>query len=179
MAVGDVVDGPDSVDSCCDLLQAHQVITVMGNHDEWFNANQMRDLPGATLLAEVSTKAREFIRHFPVQIDLDTSRGKLLLCHGIGKKTMGRVMPDDYGYPIEQNFELQDLIHSNRYRFVFNGHTHHRMVRSFGKMTMVNAGSLISGPYACFLIADFESGFIQFYDINENHLVVESQRHSY
>ena len=90
---------------------------------------------------------------------------------------MGRVTPDDYGYAIEQNFELQDLIHSNRYRFVFNGHTHHRMVRSFGKMTMVNAGSLKSGQYAGFLIADFAGGFIQFYDIKKNQVVVESQCH--
>ena len=162
LCVGDIVDGPGDVNDCCDLLKKYQVITVKGNHDEWFLSNSMRDLPDATRLVDVNQDSQQFIRNLPLEQMICTAAGNLLLCHGLGKKTMAKVRDDDEGYALEMNFELQDLIKSNRYRFVINGHTHYKMVRDFGTMILINAGSLLYED-AGFLIIDFESRLLRFY----------------
>jgi len=72
----------------------------------------------------------------------------LLLCHGLGGDDMNGVYPGDFGYGLEVNDVLQGLIREGRYRFVVNGHTHLRMVRSFGGLTIINAGSLTDNRYA-------------------------------
>jgi putative phosphoesterase len=165
LCVGDIVDGSGDVNKCCELLQQYNVRIVLGNHDEWFLSNSMRDLPDATPIAGVNEESDRFIRNLPLEMEFKTTSGDLLLCHGLGKKTMGKVRDDDYGYALESNFELQELINKQQYRFVINGHTHYAMVRDFGNMTVINAGSLLyENP--CFLTIDFTKKFARFYTVD-------------
>ncbi len=154
LCVGDIVDGTGDVNACVNLLRQNQVRTVLGNHDAWFLKNSMRDLPDATPVDTVDLKNSQFIRDLPPEIEYDTPAGRMLLCHGLGKNNMAKVRDDDYGYALDNNFELQELIRSGQYRFVVNGHTHYRMVRDFGGLTVINAGTLLYGEPE-FLTIDF------------------------
>ena len=176
MAVGDITDGPGSVDRCCQLLEQYRTATVTGNHERWFLSGQARDLPDATPVDEVSSQTREFLAALPQTREYETVAGPLLLCHGLGDYDMGGVWPGDNGYALESNLALLRLVKENLYRFVVNGHTHHRMVRRFEQLTIINAGTLHHEHQPCFLIADFEAGSVQYYDLRAGGQVEESGR---
>jgi predicted phosphodiesterase len=167
LAVGDIVDGEGDANECCQLLQDFGVATVRGNHERWFLTGQMRDLPEVTMQSEVDRLSRAFISGLPTTRVFDTMRGRLLLCHGLGESDMAGVWPDDQGYFLESNLPLLRLLLEGEYRFVVNGHTHNRMVRRFDDLTIINAGTLYRDHDPCFLITDFEEGFVHFYDIGE------------
>jgi predicted phosphodiesterase len=95
--VGDIVDGSGDVDVCCQLLQQYQVVTVRGNHDDWFLENQLRDLPEATLPSNIKQESTIFITNLPETSEFRTLAGDLLLCHGLGRNNMARLTPDDHG----------------------------------------------------------------------------------
>ena len=77
---------------------------------------------------------------------------------------MAKVRDDDYGYALESNFELQELIQSRRYQFILNGHTHYLMMRNFDGLTVINAGSLLYED-AGFPSMDFNERKIQVYSV--------------
>jgi predicted phosphodiesterase len=159
-ATGDVVDGAGSVDRCCELLEARGVVTVRGNHDRWLLAGTMRDLPEATLLAGVSPASRRMLTRLPEMVELDTVAGRALLCHGLGPNDMAKVAPDDFGYALDTNEDLQRLLRLGAYRWVLNGHSHRRVVRPFDGLTLINAGTLKRDHDPCFLEVDFETASV-------------------
>jgi putative phosphoesterase len=154
-STGDVVDGEGSVDRCCALLEARRVVVVRGNHDRWFSKRTLRELPLATAPAQVASRSDDLLASLPETVDLETVAGRALLCHGIGRNDMSKVTPDDFGYAIEANADLQRLVREGTYRWVLNGHTHRRMVRHFGGLTLINAGTLAGDFDPCFLELDF------------------------
>jgi predicted phosphodiesterase len=154
-STGDVVDGEGSVDRCCALLEARRVVVVRGNHDRWFSKRTLRELPLATAPAQVASRSDDLLASLPETVDLETVAGRALLCHGIGRNDMSKVTPDDFGYAIEANADLQRLVREGTYRWVLNGHTHRRMVRHFGGLTLINAGTLARDFDPCFLELDF------------------------
>ena len=174
-AVGDIVDGTGDANECCRLLKEFGVATVRGNHERWFLKGEMRDLPEVTLNSDVDQDTLAFISGLPPTREFDTTSGKLLLCHGLGESDMGGVWPDDQGYFLESNIALLSLMREGEYRFVVNGHTHNRMVRSFDQLTIINAGTLYHDHHPCFLIADFENGFVHFYDIDREGRVMNGK----
>ena len=176
MAVGDIADGPGSVDRCCQLLQQYRAAAVTGNHERWFLAGEARDLPDATSSDGVSSQARTFLASLPKTRDYETVTGRLLLCHGLGEYDMGGVWPGDHGYALESNMALLRLLKENEYRFVVNGHTHQRMVRRFDQLTIINAGTLFHEHHPCFLTADFEARLVQYYDLKPRGEVEEGGR---
>jgi predicted phosphodiesterase len=166
LCVGDIVDGSGNPEACCALLSAAQVFTVRGNHDNWLLRNVMREFPDATQRDSISPHSLEYLHSLPDVLEFDTSLGKLLLCHGLGRNDMGRVFPYDDGYAIESNGSLQELVQSRHYRLVINGHTHYRMVRRFDSLTLINAGTLCRNHQPGFLMVDFEKGEVQTYDVS-------------
>lgn len=174
VAVGDIADGPGDGAHCCELLAAREVEVVRGNHDRW-------------LLKEAETWSKEdrdrsallsFIEGLPPTRQYQTGHGQLLLCHGLGPDDMNRLLPDDYGYALESNDELQELLSSKTFRFVVNGHTHQRMVRDFGGVTVINAGTLLRGHAPCFALLNFKSRTVVFYDIDpETHQIKLASTH--
>jgi len=160
VATGDIVDGSGSVDECCELLKSHSVVAVRGNHDRWLLAGTARNLPHATAMADVSDESRAFLEHLPRVVEIATIRGTALLCHGLGPNDMAKVDPDDFGYALYANDDLQNLLRNGYFRWVINGHSHRRMVRTFPGLTIINAGTLKPGHSSCFLEIDFERGVV-------------------
>jgi len=171
LCVGDIVDGQGNVDKCCELLQEFNVIIVRGNHDRWFIEGSMRNLSEATQWADVNEISHTYIKSLPSIRIIETITGRLLLCHGLGENDMQRLTPDDYGYALQVNEELQTLIHNTEYSFIVNGHTHRRMVRQFDQLTVINAGALYYAHEPCIAIADFKMSDVQFYDFQNDYLI--------
>ncbi len=158
LQVGDIADGPGDLSRTVALLLEHQVLAVRGNHDRWLLSNQMRELPYALQLAETAQRDVDYLASLPVTREFRSPRGHVLLCHGLGTNDMAGVKPDHEGYDISSNAELQQLIFERRYRFILNGHTHRPMLRTFGPLSIVNAGTLLREHERCFTFVDFERG---------------------
>jgi putative phosphoesterase len=173
---GDVVDGAGDVNRCCALLQEHEVVTVRGNHDRWLLEDSMRDLTEATPLAELNQESLAFLQALPLTHAFDTVAGRVLLCHGMGENDMQRVTPDDYGYALEVKYELHDLINAREFRIVIAGHTHRPMVRDFGGLTVINAGTLYRNHKPRVLLVDFASGEVEVYSFDEYELNPDSRK---
>ena len=65
VSVGDIVDGPESIDECCDLLVRHRVLAVCGNHERWMFTGQMRSVPNATFTSSLQRRSRDFLASLP------------------------------------------------------------------------------------------------------------------
>lgn len=171
LCVGDIVDGNGNVDRCVELLKTQRVFTVRGNHERWFLANQMRQLPDATLRESVSRGTVEFLDALPLAIEFSTAHGKLLLCHGLGDDDMAGVGPDEYGYALDNNSALQNMRRSD-YRWIINGHTHRRCVRTFGdSLTVINAGTLHRPHGSSLVLVDFTKSQLEFFDVEGSNVV--------
>jgi len=164
LAVGDIVDGRGDVDACCELLVRSGAIAVRGNHERWFLAGDMRHLPDATPADGVSAKSRAVLAALPATQRLETVRGTLLLCHGMDDDDMSTVRPDDEGYALEANDPLQRLIRSREVAMVVAGHSHCRMVRRFGALTVINAGTLLAHHKPCFGVIDLPHANVTFFE---------------
>jgi predicted phosphodiesterase len=158
LQVGDIADGPGDLTRTVELLREHQVLAVRGNHDRWLLGNQLRELPYAMQLSDTVPTVIDYLNALPVTREFRSPRGHVLLCHGLGTSDMVGVKPDHEGYDISSNTELQRLITERRYRFVLNGHTHRSMLRTFGPLSIVNAGTLLRDDERCFTYVDFERG---------------------
>ena len=163
LCVGDIVDGEGNWEHCCHLLQQEGIQTVQGNHDRWLFEGWLRGSPDATQLDDISHESATFLQSLPNTYEFSTPDGAALLCHGLGDNVMAKVSTDDYGYAIETNMELQQLIDGRKYRYIINGHTHETMVRSFGRLTIINAGSLKADLFPGFLLVDFFRGIVECY----------------
>lgn len=174
LCTGDVVDGPDDANKCCELLQQFDVRVVRGNHDRWILANEMRQLADADDLSSLSESTRNYLEDLPLTLTFRTVAGELLLCHGLGNNDMARLTPDDYGCALEMNQELQQLLRSD-FRVVVAGHTHKRMVRKIDGVTFINAGTLFHKHSPCFAMIDFETSEVQFFDFVDGEIVASQK----
>ena len=129
-------------------------------------AHQARDLAPKTLA---------YLAALPVTRRLQTIAGPLLLCHGLGEDDMARLRPHDEGYALECIDALAALRASDL-AMVVGGHTHERMVRTFGALTFVNAGTLAPDRSPCFVVVDLETHCAQFYDLDSDARIREAER---
>jgi predicted phosphodiesterase len=172
LAAGDIADGPGDLGETCRLLESAGVHAVAGNHERWLLANQMRDLPDATPLAAVTPRIRAYLSALPKTRGFESPRGPVLLCHGLGEDDMASVKPDDYGYDLENNRALWELVEGGGARFVVNGHSHRAMLRNISGLTILNAGTLypVRGHRPVCSIADFDEGYLQIYDLADGRV---------
>ncbi len=164
-AVGDIADGPGDVNRTIELLREHRVVAVRGNHERWLFTGEMRGLPEATSRFDLRLPAWEYLPNLPVWRRLETVAGTALLCHGLGGDDMAGVWPQDDVLRNHSNYPLWQLVNRREYRFVLNGHTHQRLVRSFAELTIINAGTLYRKHRPCVCVADFGAGTVQFFDL--------------
>lgn len=164
LQVGDILDGDGDATRTCELLEEHDFIAVAGNHDRWALGDTIRDLPHATRLAELSDDAARFLRSLPRARELETAAGLALLCHGMGENDMACVKAEDGADRLAANAELQALLSAGRHAWVLNGHTHERLVRRVGSLTIVNAGTLLPGDSPCVAVVDFGAESATFFD---------------
>ena len=175
LCVGDIADGAGDINRTCRLLEQHNVLTVLGNHDRWLLAGELRDDPDATPPRVVSATTRAFLEKLPPTLSFDTRAGKLLLCHGIDHDDMIAVKRDHLRYDLEHNSQLQRLLKQNRYRYMISGHTHQTMVRRLKELTVINPGTLHRGYPQSAGLVDFELRELEFYDLSGGGLrVVET-----
>lgn len=169
LCTGDLPDGPGAgidVDRCAALLEVYDVLTVAGNHDRWIRDHEMRDLPDATDPDDIEPETGDFLDRLPQTIELDTPAGPALLCHGLGTDDMAMVQPFDHGYEIDNNRALQKVLAEGRVRYLLNGHSHRRMVRTVGELTIINAGTLYTGQQPCSLLVDFAAREVHVFDLD-------------
>jgi predicted phosphodiesterase len=178
LAVGDIADGPGDLTEACSLLEDAGVLAVAGNHDRWLLEGEMRDLPDAHQVEELTPKARKYLSALPKTLRIDSPRGTILLCHGLGDDDMASVRPDDEGPTLLANRALWDLIASRSARFVVNGHSHRPMLRTIDGLTILNAGTLHPKHRPVCSIADFETGQVQLYDVEPTR-VTPAERWSF
>ena len=172
LAVGDIADGPGNLTTACALLETEGVLAVAGNHDRWLLAGEMRDLPDATPLSALTEPARRYLAALPKTRSLESARGPVLLCHGLGEDDMAGVRPDDEGEVLLGNPALQRLLGQSQPRFVINGHTHRPMLRVIDGLTILNAGTLHPKHRPVCALADFEGGHLQIYDLRSERVTV-------
>ena len=72
LSVGDIADGRGDINRCCNLLKLAKVIAIKGNHDRWLLANDMRSLPNATSLQELTTQTINLLDSFPTTYEFIT-----------------------------------------------------------------------------------------------------------
>ena len=160
---GDIVDGPGSAVRCISLLNEHNVKTVSGNHDRWLLKSEMRNLEDASLPEDLDGFSRQFLESLDAEYEFNINDIKILLCHGIGKNDMSKINPDDFGYAIEVNDELQEIIRAGKIKIIINGHSHKRMVKKIESLFIVNAGTLFREHSPTFLMIDFTLLKVDFY----------------
>jgi predicted phosphodiesterase len=166
LAVGDIADGLGDLGETCAILESAGVLVIAGNHERWLLGRQMRNLPNATPLSAVTPRVRAYLSALPKTRSFQSPHGPVLLCHGLGEDDMATVKPDDYGYQLEENRALWELVEGGTARFVVNGHSHRVMLRNISGVTILNAGALTDRyrPVCC--IADFDEGYMQIYDLD-------------
>jgi predicted phosphodiesterase len=164
MAVGDIVDGPGSVERCCELLAGAGAKVVRGNHDRWLLAGINRDLPQATLT--LGAEARAFLAALPATRRIDVPGGQILLCHGLDDDDMASVSLDTDAMSIRYNPPLERLIDADEPLWILAGHTHRRGVWSYRKLTVINAGTLFREHEPCFAVVDLASQEVTYFDLH-------------
>lgn len=141
-SVGDVVDGDGDLSRCIALLEAHDVLTVGGNHERFMLAGRLRDLPFSHELADQSDEVARFLSSRPPMIELHTTAGAALLCHGVGRDDMAVIDPRTDDRVARWHAALKELLEAERFAWMLAGHTHQFMLRRFDHLGIVNAGTL-------------------------------------
>lgn len=168
MCVGDLVDGPGSVERCCELLAAKNVETVRGNHDRWLITKwtPRADLPDATLV--LGAEAHSFIAALPGEIRIPVDGGEILLCHGLGGDDMAAVELTAGSAEVRHNAPLARLIEQCAPRsrlWVLCGHTHRAGVWKHPAITVVNAGTLYREHAPCCTLVDLNRGEVIYFAV--------------
>ncbi len=156
ICTGDIVDGAGCPDQVAGLLQDYDVATVRGNHDRWLIENRARHVPDAHQQADLSDESMSYLASLPTQIEIETTLGKLLLCHGIGDNDLQKIWPGTPRLPMEKSEQLDEIISEGNYRFLINGHMHYRSLIHFETLTLLNAGTLKGLHRPGFSLIDFE-----------------------
>jgi putative phosphoesterase len=175
-SVGDVVDGPGDPNRTSDLLIEHKVACVRGNHERWLLKGEMRDLPDSNTYFDFKVSSWEFVKGLPALRKFETVAGTALLCHGLGEDDMAGVRPGDDKLTLLSNDALWDLVYSQEYDFVIDGHTHRRLVQKFDDLTLINAGTLFRKHNPCCLIVDFEAGVAEYFNLPGEDKIAEAER---
>lgn len=169
LCVGDVIDGPGDPLRCVDLLRAHAVDTVRGNHERWLGEGRPLDP------FEYSADALAWLAALPRVRTYDTPMGTLMLGHGIADDDMARLQPHDEGYALETNDALWALVKDRRCDVFVGGHTHRRMIRRFEHLLILNPGTLLRHHEPCCMDVDFERRIATTYDVSASSLTLADE----
>lgn len=136
-------EGVTATVRCCQLLREAGVLTVRGNHDRWHTDVE-------NLAALYPPEALAFLRSLPSSRSFETSRGPLLLCHGIGDDDMSGVYKNAGGASRDRwrhlagLQKLEILVRHYPYRLILLGHTHLAMAESHAGAFLINGGTLLA-----------------------------------
>lgn len=165
ICTGDLVDGRGDISTCVELLRAHQVITVRGNHDRWILQEKARHIPNAHLLQDLPDAVVAYLHELPTQVSLPTCRGQLLLCHGVGSNDLQKIWPGTERMPAERSDRLDTLIEQQDFHLMINGHVHYRTLIHFEQLTLLNAGTIRGDHHPGFSLVDLEEGVVRGFEV--------------
>jgi len=155
--VGDIVNGPGDPNRCAALLASAGAVTVRGNHDRWL-LEAVSVLPDAHRPEDLTPATHAFLEGLPPSAELSLAGGvRALVCHGLGDNDTNSITADDYGYALEANDDLQELLRTGR-RLVLKGHRHRPAIWRLGHLTLVDAGSLLNPDAPCAVVVDGLAG---------------------
>ena len=142
VCVGDIVDGGTSVDDCCDILLANDVLAVRGNHDRWILSGQMRSVRGATSLDSLRPRSRRFLASLPALRVVDVANGRVVVAHGVAYDDMRGLprFPDDR---LVRVFRQADVIRPG-YIAMVSGHSHRRFSTRIAGISLIGLATLHS-----------------------------------
>jgi putative phosphoesterase len=164
LCVGDVCDGHGDLDRTIELLVAHRVIVVRGNHDRWFLTNELRTLRPMQVQRD-HPSAREAARLWLPYLELATIRGAMLLCHAVGDDDMAVLKAHTSAEEIRWTKAWARLRDAGRFSFVAAGHTHEPMVRTLDGITVINPGTLKRDDGPVTAIVDLHAGTMTVHDL--------------
>lgn len=164
LCVGDIVDGRGDVERCVRLLRAERVETVRGNHDRWLLTN-LRKLHEMFALAP---STREFLANLPPTRVYDSPLGPMMLCHGIGKDDMAFLPEVGAGLRMRGKQGVGAEI-----RVMVGGHTHRSLAKRYGRLLVINAGTLKFDEQPCFSIVDLEVRVVRFFCFEDGNVKQE------
>ena len=165
LCTGDLADGDGCVDASVELLVQAGVRCVAGNHDRWLLTDRVRHVGNAHRRVGVTDSTLDYLEGLPKTLELDTSLGPLLLCHGVDEDDLGKVWPGTARSQIERNADIDRLIAQRHYRFMINGHLHYRVLIDFEHLLLMNAGTL-NGQRAGVSIMDFEAKTVSAHELD-------------
>jgi putative phosphoesterase len=163
--VGDVVDYGPNPHQAVQWVQRNAAIAVRGNHDHaaGFSVDPQCSLPYKRLAAETLRYTQEvctkedlkFLRDLPFSCEISANLTRFYLVHATATDPL-------YGYCPEQSERWLDEVARIDADVLIVGHTHTPFVRTVGRTTIVNPGSLgqpkTGRPLACYAI--WEDGLI-------------------
>jgi len=176
ICTGDIVDGLGCPERSLRLLQKHQVKTVRGNHDRWLLEDRVRHVPNAHRREDLAADSLTYLAGLPAVTEIETQRGTLMLCHGMGNNDLQKIWPGSANMPMVQCSALDSLIAQGHYRFIVNGHMHFRTMIHFEDMTLINAGTLKGERWPGFMLVDFSTQTITSLRFHGNQIVIAQQR---
>jgi predicted phosphodiesterase len=166
ICTGDLADGRGCIDRTCALLDSAGAIAVAGNHDRWLLQDRVRHLPDAHRLEAINDRTADYLRGLPTSVTLETTAGSLMLCHGVGENDLAKIWPGTERSPIERSARLDEIIATERFRFLVNGHLHYRVMIDFENLLVLNAGTL-KGGYAGVSVMDFSADGVSSFAVTD------------
>ena len=173
VCTGDIADGKGDINATCELLSAHSIVCVRGNHDRWLLSGQVRDIPDAHSCRDLTSESRSYLEGLAIQELIKLPQGEMLLCHGVLDRDMGKIWPGTERTSIERSEPLDDLLVREAPRIIVNGHIHYRTIIDFEDCIVINAGSL-KGERAGVTVIDFETDMVSGYLIGEDLSIKEA-----
>ena len=147
VCTGDIVDGPGCPNQSIELLKAYGVKTVAGNHDRWLLENKVRHLPMAHHKADLSVQSLNYLQRLNKTESINCHGQRLLLCHGMGDRDLGKAWPGTDAMPIERQ----------RNQFA-------RLGLDFKTLTVINAGTLTGHRWPGFSVLDLDEKSVQAFE---------------
>ena len=175
LCTGDLTDGSGDLNACIKLLSHHNVLTVRGNHDRWVLENKARHIENAHHLKDLNDTTRTYLHNLPPYIEVETSYGCLLLCHGVLDQDLQKIWPGTERMPAERSPQLDRLIDQQKYSIMINGHVHYRTIIHFQSLLLINAGTLMRRHHPGFSMLDLYNQQIIGYEFEPNIHRVKTQ----
>jgi predicted phosphodiesterase len=124
---------------------------------------------------ELSPDHQHFLKTLPATREFDTAIGSVMLCHGVGSSDLEKITEFHTDYSLKVHRALQEVLAQQRHRVMVNGHSHCRLVRQVGGLTIVNAGTLCHPEDPGVLRLDFERNRLQWHSIRNSSIVLAEE----
>ena len=174
LCTGDIVDyNPWPLESI-ELVKAHNILSVIGNHDRDsvlgtpVGYNPYAEISCLWTHRQLTSNACDYLLSLPQKMEANIDGVKIFICHGSPNDLI-----DEYIYPppITSRETLKGFLEEAKADLVVMGHTHIPFIESFAEGLVVNPGSVgqprSGNPKASYMILTIKDGEMKV----DHHLV--------